>query len=108
MAIVLDWPSAVVSAAAHKFNVPVSAILWLPEIEYPCLVGHVFMDLSSRFADGRLIRTSEVMEVFEEGDYTIARTFSGSHYLLVGTRGNCFAGLRRLPRIQPRSIGIVH
>lgn len=108
MAIALDWPSAVVTAAALKFKTPVSGVLWLPEIEYPCLTGRVFMDLSGRFADGRLIRTSEVRELIQEGDYTIARTCGRSHHLLVEARGNSFAVLRRLPRVRPFLIGSVH
>lgn len=108
MAIALDWPSAVVTAAALKFKTPVSGVLWLPEIEYPCLTGRVFMDLSGRFADGRLIRTSEVRELIQEGDYTIARTCGRSHHLLVKARGNSFAVLRRLPRVRPFLIGSVH
>lgn len=108
MAITLDWPPAVLYAARITFNAPVNGILWLPEIEYPCLTGRVFMDLSGRFADGRLIRTSEVRELIEEGDYTIARTCGRSHYLLIEARGNSFAGLRRLPRVRPFFSGSVH
>lgn len=46
MATVLDWPSAVVIAAALKFKAPVSAILWLPEIQYPVWLG-VFSSISA-------------------------------------------------------------
>lgn len=108
MASAVDWPAEVVKAAAQKLETPVGAILWLPVIEYPCLVGRVYLDRSGRFADGRLIRTSEVMALIEEGDHTIARTFSGSHYLLVPGGGNAFAGLQHLPRISAFSAGGVH
>lgn len=108
MTMMLDWPPAVLAAAALKFKAPVSAILWLPEIEYPCLTGRVFMNLSGRFADGRLICTSEVRELIEDGDYKIARTCGRSHYFLVEARGNSFAGLRRLPRVRPCVSNSVH
>lgn len=108
MATTLEWPTAVLAAASIKFTAPVSAILWLPEVQYPCLVGRVFMDLSGRFADGRLIRTSGIIALIEEGNYTIARTFAGSHYVLVEPAGNLFAGLQLLPQIHPHSPDTVH
>lgn len=107
MAIAL-WPPAVLIAAALKFKAPVSGILWLPEIDYPRLTGRIFMDISDQFADGEFIRTQEVRELIEEGDYTIARTMGRRHYLLVEVRGNSFMGLRRLPRVRPCFSGSLH
>ena len=108
MATAIDWPAQVVTAAALKFKTPVGAILWLPVIEYPCLVGRVYMDLRGRFSDGRLIRTSSVMALIEERGYTIARTFSGSYYLLVQMEGNACAGFKRLPGANSFPLGSLH
>lgn len=92
MATVVDWPAKVLGAAAIKFKAPVSAFLWKPEVDHPCLIGRVYMDLSGRFQDGRLIRTSRIMGVTEEQGWTIAVTFSGSHYLLIQDESDaCFA-----------------
>lgn len=96
MAVAVDWPAQVLVAAALKLQTPVSALLWMPEIEYPCLIGHVYMDLSGRFRDGRLIRTSQIIRLIDEDSWTIARTYSGSHYLLIQPEGNAFSGLRTL------------
>jgi len=108
MAIVVDWPPQVLMAAALKFNTPVSALLWSPEIDYPCLVGRIYMDLSSRFPDGRLIRTSQILRLKEENGWTIAHTFSGSNYLLVQARGNAFAGLSKLRLTSSEPYGNLH
>ncbi len=96
MAMAVDWPAEVLAAAVLKLNTPVGGILWAPEIDYPCLVGRVYMDLSGRFTNGRLIRTSQIMRFTDEDGWTIAHTFSGSHYLLVLFAGKAFSGLERL------------
>lgn len=83
MATVIEWPPQVLAAAALKFNTPVTAFLWMPKIDFPCLIGRVYMDHRGRFQDGRLIRTSEIVSVVEESGYSIAGTFSGSHYVLI-------------------------
>lgn len=101
MATVVDWPPQVLAAAALKFTTPVGAFLWMPEVEFPCLVGRVFMDLSSRFQDGRMIRTSQIIRLQEERGWTIAITFSGSYYLLVHEGENPYLGQTRLFRSNP-------
>ncbi|WP_122262510.1 hypothetical protein [Pseudomonas syringae] len=83
MASAVEWPTQILAAATVKFEAPVGAFLWKPVVDSPCLVGRVFMDLTGRFQDGRLIRTSQIVGLTQEKDWTIARTFSGSHYLLV-------------------------
>lgn len=83
MATAIDWPPLVLAAAALKFEAPVTALLWMPEVDFPCLVGRVYMDLRGRFRDGRLIRTSEIVSLIEDNGYSIAGTFSGSHYVLI-------------------------
>jgi len=108
MAAVVDWPPRVLAAAALKFETPVSALLWMPEIDYPCLVGRIYMDLSNRFQDGRLIRTSQILRLTEERAWTIAHTFSGSRYLLIQPDGNAFSGLSKIRMISPEPKGNVH
>jgi hypothetical protein len=108
MALAVDWPPQVLVAATLKFQTPVSALLWQPEIDYPCLVGRIYMDLSNRFRDGRLIRTSQIIRLIDEDGWTIARTFSGSHYLLIQPEGNTFSGLRKLRLMSPEPEGDVH
>jgi hypothetical protein len=108
MAIAVDWPPQILVAASLKFQTPVSALLWMPEIEYPCLIGRVYMDLSGRFLDGRLIRTSQIIRLIDEDGWTIARTFSGSHYLLVQHDSNLFSGLEKLRLMSSEPQGSVH
>jgi hypothetical protein len=108
MATAVDLPSQVLLAASLKFQTRVGALLWMPEIDYPCLVGRIYLDLSGRFQDGRLIRTSQIWELIDEAGWTIARTFSGSHYLLVQPEDNAFSGLCKLRLMCPAPVGNVH
>lgn len=108
MATAVDFPSQVLLASSRKFQTPVGALLWMPEIDYPCLVGRIYLDLNGRFQDGRLIRTSQILELIDEAGWTIARTFSGIHYLLVQPEGNAFSGLSKLRLMCPASVGNVH
>ncbi|QXW42710.1 hypothetical protein [Pseudomonas amygdali] len=80
-------PSPVIETAQVKFDLPITAILYLPEIEGFSLVGNIFNDSRGRFADWRLIRTSTVVEFSECSGYIIASTFSGSRYALVSSKG---------------------
>ncbi|MDU8608721.1 MULTISPECIES: hypothetical protein [Pseudomonas syringae group] len=98
MATVVDWPAKVLAAAAIKFEAPVAAFLWKPQVDHPCLIGRVYMDLSGRFQDGRLIRTSRIIGTTEEQGWTIAITLSGSCYLLIQDESDlCFVDGRLLP-----------
>lgn len=108
MAIAVDWPPQVLAAATVKLTTPITALLWQPEVEYPCLVGRIYMDLSNRFGDGRLIRTSQILRLTEECGWTIAHTFSGSRYLLVQAGSNAFAGLGKLRLINTELHGSLH
>lgn len=108
MAIAVDWPAQVLAAATVKLATPISALLWQPEIDYPCLVGRIYMDLSNRFGDGRLIRTSQIMRLIEEDGWTIAHTFSGSRYLLIEASDNPFAGLGKLRLTSSEPQGSLH
>ena len=76
-----------IEAAKVKFDLPLTAILYLPEIEGFSLVGNIFADSRGLFADWRLIRTSTIIEFSECSGYTIASTFSGSRYALVSSKG---------------------
>ncbi|WP_458130265.1 hypothetical protein [Pseudomonas sp. Z2-11] len=108
MATVINWPLQVLAAAALKFRTPVGAFLWMPEVEFPCLIGRVYMDLSGRFQDGRLIRTSQIVSLTEEYGHSIARTFSGSQYLLVHLDGNPLSGQSKLVLATPGNTSNVH
>jgi hypothetical protein len=108
MATLINWPAQVVAASLLKFETPVGAFLWMPEVEYPCLSGRVYMDLSCRFGDGRLIRTSRVVALLQEHGYTIAHTFSGSYYLLVYRDSNPLSGQHKLPLTLPSTNWQVH
>lgn len=83
MATAINWPPLVLAAAALKFEAPVTAFLWMPKVDFPCLIGRVYMDLRGRFEDGRLIRTSEIVSLTKESGYSVAGTFSGSRYVLI-------------------------
>lgn len=82
-----EVPSPVIAAAQVEFDLPITAILYLPEIEGFSLVGNIFNDSRAQFADWRLTRTSTVVEFSECSGYTIASTFSGSRYALVASKG---------------------
>jgi hypothetical protein len=108
MATVIDWPPQVLAAAAMKLKTDVGAFLCMPEVEFPCLIGRVFMDRRGRFLDGRLIRTSRIMSLTKEHGYSIAHTFSGSHYLLVHPAGNPFSGQSGLRLANTGASASVH
>lgn len=82
-----EFPKAVTEALLVKFEPPITALLYLPEVEGFSLLGNVFRDSGGRFADGRLIRTSTVIEFSDVSGYTVAITFSGSRYVLVSATG---------------------
>jgi hypothetical protein len=86
-------PYVVVQAASIDFDLPTTGILYLPELEGFSLIGRVYSDLRKRFADGRLIRTSTVIEFHEDQGYQIAETSSGSRYVLVSATGCDVTGL---------------
>jgi hypothetical protein len=86
-------PLAVVQVASVEFDLPITGVLHLPELEGFSLIGRVYGDLRKRFADGRLIRTSTVVEFHVDQGYQIARTSSGSRYVLVSATGSDVSGL---------------
>lgn len=80
-------PQAVVDAASVTFAKPITGILYLPELDGFRLIGNMFYDRRCRFADGRLIRTSAVLEFTVCSGYYVAQTVSGSRYVLVSANG---------------------
>ena len=86
-------PFLVVQVANVNFDLPTTGILYLSELEGFSLIGRVYGDLRKRFADGRLIRTSTVVEFHEDQGYQIAQTSSGSRYVLVSANGSDVIGL---------------
>lgn len=85
-------PLAVVKVASVEFDLPTTGVLYLPELEGFSLIGRVYGDLRKRFTDGRLIRTSTVVEFHVDQGYQIAQTSSGSRYVLVSASGSDVSG----------------
>ena len=80
-------PPSIAQAALVEFEISITAFLYLPESEGFSLIGNIYCDRRSKFTDGRLIRTSTVLEFLECSGYDIASTFSGSRYVLLSASG---------------------
>ena len=93
MSVHSTTPLAVERVASVEFGQSTTGVLYLPELEGFSLIGRVYGDLRKRFADGRLIRTSTVVEFHEDQGYQIAQTSSGSRYVLVSATGSDISGL---------------
>lgn len=93
MSVHSTTPLAVAHVASVEFDQSTTGVLYLPELEGFSLIGRVYGDLRKRFADGRLIRTSTVVEFHEDQGYQIAQTLSGSRYVLVSATGSDISGL---------------
>lgn len=76
-------PDDVVNAARLNFGIGITAYLHHPEVCGFSLTGRVYFDRKDRFQNGRLIRTSDVLEFVEIGDHLVAVTLTGSTYVLV-------------------------
>jgi hypothetical protein len=76
-------PTEVLEVSRINFGRAITAYLHQPEIEGFCLVGRVYLDSKDRFHDGRLIRTSNILEFVEVADYLVAITLTGSAYVLI-------------------------
>lgn len=83
MAIRAFVPIEVLAASRISFGRAITAYLHQPEIEGFSLVGRVYFDHNDRFRNGRLIRTSDVLEFVEIADYLVAITLTGSAYVLI-------------------------
>lgn len=98
-------PGAVLEAATINFELGITAYLFEPQLVGFCLEGTIYLDRKDRFQSGRLIRTSAVMEFEMCTDYVIARTWSGSRYVLVAENGPWVLTMpdRRLDETAPDS-----
>lgn len=82
-------PPSIAQAALveFEFEISITAFLYLPELDGFSLVGNIYCDRRGKFTDGRLIRTSAVLEFLQCAGYHIACTFSGSRYVLLSASG---------------------
>lgn len=108
MATAIEWPALILKASTVKFAEPITAFLWMPEAEYPCVIGRVYMDHKGRFKDGRLIRTSAIMSLYQEAGYVVAVTFAQSRYVLVHDGGKQMLSLAMLHPRFPDPQGNIH
>lgn len=76
-------PVEVSDASLINFRRAITAFLHQPEIEGFSLIGRVYFDHKDRFKNGRLIRTSDVVEFVEIADHLVAITLNGSAYVLI-------------------------
>lgn len=76
-------PVSVVQAALLDYDMQITGYLYRAQVEAFSLVGRVYFDEKGRFADGLLIRTSNVCEFITRRQYVIALTYAGSAYVLV-------------------------
>lgn len=83
MALRAFVPIEVLAASRISFGRAITAYLHRPEIEGFSLVGRVYFDHKDRFRNGRLIRTSDVLEFVEIADHLVAITLTGSAYVLI-------------------------
>ena len=80
-------------ALAYTFSQPVTAYLTEARIIACCSIGvthrHIRADpVSGRFTDGRLIRTSDILRVAEEGGFWVLHTYNGSFYVIASFRAD--------------------
>lgn len=83
----MNVPRSVEEAAKINFGIAITGYLYRPQLYDFCLEGVVYFDQKSRFASGRLIRTSAVSEFLALAGYRVARTFTDSAYVLVDKEG---------------------
>ncbi|MCF5164794.1 hypothetical protein GIW45_12120 [Pseudomonas congelans] len=76
-------PVEVSDATLINFGHAITAFLHQPEIEGFSLVGRVYFDHKNRFENGRLIRTSDIVEFAEIANHFVAITLTGSAYVLI-------------------------
>lgn len=81
-------PIEVSDASLINFGRAITAFLHQPEIDGFSLVGRVYFDHKDRFRNGRLIRTSDVLEFVEIADHLVAITLTGSAYVLIAPACN--------------------
>jgi hypothetical protein len=84
----LNVPIEVSQASVINFGRAITAFLHNPEIEGFSLIGRVYFDCKDRFKNGRLIRTSDVVEFIEVAQYLVATTCTGSAYVLIAPQSD--------------------
>lgn len=83
----MNVPRSVEEAVEFNFGIAITGFLYQPALYGFCFEGVVYFDQKSRFASGRLIRTSAVSDFLKIAGYWIALTSTGSAYVLVGEEG---------------------
>jgi hypothetical protein len=78
---------------AFTFSKPVTAYLTEARIADCCCLGvthrHIRADpVSGLFTDGRLIRTSIILRVGQEGGFWVFHTYTGSFYVIASYRAD--------------------
>lgn len=94
----------ILKAQRQGFEQPVTAYLCSAYIGARAGVGVVFghrrKDQYGRFADGHLIRTSDVQEAEKEGKFWVLTTKSSRYVLATFQRGNGRSSLREFLRLS--------
>jgi hypothetical protein len=97
----------VLKAKEQGFDEPVTAYLCRALVKARAGVGVVFehsrQDTYGRFADGHLIRTSDVVKVEREGRFWVLTTMNSRYVLVTFQRKNGRASLREFLRLAKGS-----
>jgi hypothetical protein len=78
-----EIPGDVVNSTRLNFGIGITAYLHHSEVCGFSLTGRVYFDRKDRFQNGRLIRTSDVLEFVEIAEHLVAVTLTGSTYVLI-------------------------
>ena len=94
----------ILKAQEQGFDVPVTAYLCGVSIRSRAGIGVVFghkrKDQYGRFADGHLIRTSDVLKIEREGRFWVMTTENSRYVLTTLQRENGRASLRKFLRLS--------
>lgn len=94
----------ILKAQEQGFDVPVTAYLCGVSIRSRAGIGVVFghkrKDQYGRFADGHLIRTSDVLKIEREGWFWVMTTENSRYVLTTFQRENGRASLRKFLRLS--------
>jgi len=94
----------ILKAQEQGFDVPVTAYLCGVSIRSRAGIGVVFghkrKDQYGRFADGHLIRTSDVLKIEREGRFWVMTTENSRYVLTTFQRENGRASLRKFLRLS--------
>lgn len=94
-------------AHAYPFSKPLTAYLTDAHIAVCCCLGvthrHVRADpLGGRFADGRLIRTSDILRIELEGEFWVIHTYTGSFYVIASFQPGGYQSLVDYQKFLPQ------